>query len=417
MKVKIRVAKKTTLENFLFAVALFCVSSFALLEHVSISIPLFSVVKMPLLYLGGIAMVGKSFFLIRQLRFKKIFIVVVVTAVLSGLLACSAQYNIKPVLGESPVSDTNRLILYLVELIFLMIWACRTEKSVFVLNFLFRYVLVLTVITDLLMFTRILTFSNGRFETYLVGTKFSVCYLHMNLLTLWYCLRQNFSYSDRTIKRVIWLGIPFITLVSVYVDCITGILGCLMLLGLFWLLNTKAQKWLGKFCSPLTLGLFMLGSVIFPFVARQVLSTPIFRFFIEEVFGRDVTLTGRLNIFRVFGESMEGHWLWGFGWGNGNVVSVAMFGYENSQNALLQWFLQAGVPAALMFVLLMLLILNQHYHSANRLRSMPFVVLIYIYVLLGTIETTYSMSFLLWFAVIFMLSNEKKQPVTEQLSS
>lgn len=416
MRLRIRVSKRTTTERFLLSMALFCISSFALLEHVSISVPMFSSLKMPLLYLGGIFLLTKLLFILKQLRKKRLFSVFSVVLIMSVLLLFSAQFNKNPVIGESPISDTNRLILYLLELFLLMIWVSQTQSSQFVLKFLFRYVLILAIVTDILLFTKLLTFSDGHFETYLIGTKFSVCYLHMNLLTLWYCLKQNFSYQDRTTKRIIWLGIPFITLVSIYVDCVTGILGCLMLLVLFWLLNTKLQKKLIKFCSPVTMSLFLLASVIFPFVAEQVLSTPAIAYIIEDVFGRDVTLTGRLNIFEIFGDRMQGHWMWGFGWGNGNAVSVALFGYENSQNALLQWFLQAGVPAALLFVTLMLLIMRQHHKSANRLRNMPFVLLIYIYIVLGTIETTYSMSFLMWFAVIFMLTNEKKPVVTEPIT-
>ena len=49
MKLKIRVRTRLPLEEVLLFTALFCVATFALLEHVSVTISLFSYVKKPLL--------------------------------------------------------------------------------------------------------------------------------------------------------------------------------------------------------------------------------------------------------------------------------------------------------------------------------------------------------------------------------
>ena len=59
-------------------------------------------------------------------------------------------------------------------------------------------------------------------------------------------------------------------------------------------------------------------------------------------------------------------------------------------------------------ILVLLIIFRQMSRSREKVRSMPFAVLIYMYIILGTIETTFSMSFLLWFGVIYMLVNERK---------
>ena len=61
----------------------------------------------------------------------------------------------------------------------------------------------------------------------------------------------------------------------------------------------------------------------------------------------------------------------------------------------------------LLLVLLMLMIFRQRSKLGAFKKSMPLVILIYVYILLGTVEITFSMNFLLWLGVLFMQVNEK----------
>ena len=398
------------MDALLMGITALCVCCYALLEHASISVPLISYIKMPIMYLGGICILLRLFPLLRVIRKRRYFFVFLVLFALCCTLLLTVAFYKSTRIGVSPLRSTVRLILYLVELFFLMVWAAETGRGRFMLDFLFYGVLFLTAVSDFLMFSKIMVFWDGRFETYLVGTKFSVSYFHMNLLTLWFLRNRERAFSDRKAKRIIILGVPYVACVSIYVDCMTGVLGCSVLLVLFLLLNTQFQRKLMRFNSPVLLTLCLLASVVFPFVAEAVISIPAVTYFLEEILARDTTLTGRVNIFTAFAQAMEEHWLWGYGYGNGNTVSQGMFGYANAQNALLHWILQIGIPATCLMILLMVMIFQQLYQSRNQSLSMAFVALIYVYIVMGTIETTFSMSFLLWFAMIFLLVNEKKDP-------
>ena len=59
MKIRLKRRPHFSLEKLLLFVAIFCVSTFALLEYASISIPLFSLVKWPLLYVGGACLISQ----------------------------------------------------------------------------------------------------------------------------------------------------------------------------------------------------------------------------------------------------------------------------------------------------------------------------------------------------------------------
>lgn len=408
MKIRLKQPKGMSLKTLLMYTAMFCVTSFALLEHASISVKVVSMIKTPMMYLGAACIICQFFYFAKRLKKKRYFYLFLSLLLLCGMLFLSAYFNEKPKYGEDPIKDTVRLVLYLLELFMLMIWVAETGRGKQLLDYLFCYILILTVATDFLLLSRIIVFSDGRFETYLVGTKFSVSYLHMNLMTLWYVRNRDRFRSDKKARRIIYIGMPIALITTIRVDCISGALGCLLLFVLFLIIDKPVQKRLLKLNSPWVLALALAISVIFPFVAETILNIPAVTYLVENLLGRDNKLTGRLNIFEAYGREMEKHWIWGYGYGNGNAAAVSLFGYENSQNALLHWVLQVGIPATACLVLLLLMIFRQLSRSSEKTRCMPFVALIYIYVILGMIETTFSMSLILWFAVIFMMTNEKK---------
>lgn len=408
MKLRIQTKKRVSADEVLMGTVTACVVLFALLEHSSVSIPIVSYIKMPLMYLGGICVLLRMGSLAGAIRKRRYFYIFSVLFSLCCLLLMTVYFNRNTRIGSLPLRATARLILYLVELFAVMVWAAETGKGKFILDFLFYSVLLMTLASDFLMFSRLQVFHDGRFETYLVGTKFSVSYFHMNLLALWFFRNRERALSDRKAKRVIILGVPYVALVSIYVNCMTGLLGSVVLLVLFLMLNTQFQRKLVRFNSPVLLTLCLTASVVFPFIAEAVVSIPAVTYFVEEIMGRDSTITGRTLLFGMIGKKMEGHWLWGYGYGNANAVSERMFGYANTQNAILQWVLQIGIPATCLLILLLVMIFHQLYQSRRRQECMAFVMLIYVYVIMGTIETTFNMSFIMWFALIFMLVNEKE---------
>ena len=145
-------------------------------------------------------------------------------------------------------------------------------------------------------------------------------------------------------------------------------------------------------------------SALFPFVAEQIMSLSVVEKFVMNILDRGSDLTGRINIYASFFSKMEGYWLWGYGFGNGNVVATRLFGYANAQNALLQWVLQIGLPGTGLLVYLMCTIFKRLKDRYTVDKAMPLIFLIYLYIILGMVETTFSMSFLLWLALIFMIS-------------
>ena len=411
---KIKLSTNITLNTVAIYIALFCVATYALMEHVSTTISAFSVVKMPLMYLGGLCVLTQIKMISRVLLRKNYFYMLLALTVMCMLLLTTVLFNRNTTIGDSPAMHTLRLIFYLYELFLVMILLAETGRGRAALNFLFWYVLVLVVANDVLMFTRIMTFRSGKFENYLVGTKFSVSYRHLNLLTLW-AIRSNrglIGWKKRASKVFTVAATGYIVLVAVRVDCMTGILGGLALMVLLGVMNSPRRNKLLRFTASGVLLTAMVLSVVFAFIAEGIMEIPFVRYVVEEVLSRDTTITGRTNIYDMYINNMEGRWLAGYGFGNGNDAAVTLFGYENVQNGLLQWVLQVGVPTTVALVAVLLTVFRQikRRNPKNMDKILPLTAMIYVYIILGTIETTFDMAFLMWFAMIFMLVNEK-QPI------
>ena len=177
---RLRVLQKFSLNGMFIFVALFCVSTYAFLEHMSICIPAFSSVKLPLMYLGFGCMITQIRTILRCVFKKKKFYMLLALVGFCFMLVISMFANHNTSIGTSPMRNTIRLLLYLVEVFVVMIVIAETGRGAAVIRFLYWYLLILMIINDGLMFSQIITFRDGRFEGYLVGTKFSVAYLHMN---------------------------------------------------------------------------------------------------------------------------------------------------------------------------------------------------------------------------------------------
>ncbi len=407
---RIRLPRYLSLNTIAIYIALFCVATYALLEHTSITLASFSSLKMPLVFLGVVCLIPQIKLLSRVLLRKKYFYVLLALAILCMLLLGTMLLNRNAEMGGSPVRRTVRLVLYLVELFLIAIVMSETNRVKSTISFLFWYGLLIAGINDAVMFSRVIVFNPGKYETYLLGTKFSVAYLHMYLLVLWFVKNRKNGWDSGLPRVPTILLTVLVFLVAIRVNCMTGIIGGCVLIVLLRIIDTPKRKRLLKFTAPWMLGIAFICSILIAFVIDSIAEIPAIEYLIEDVLSRDTSITGRTNIYDMYISNMAGHWLAGFGYGNANEVSNALFGYANTQNALLQWVLQVGVPTTVAMIVLFMQVFRQ-IKRKNLEMILPLVALIYVFIILGVIETTFNMAFFLWFALIFMLSNEKQQPM------
>lgn len=414
MKIRIRRTGQGRFQWFCAMMALFFVSSFALLEDVSISIPAFSSLKFPILYAGAAFLLPHINLYLRNVLKKKYFYILCIVMLLCAMLALDMWQNQSPSLGSNPMRSTVRLILFLVELFLLAILISETGSLKSALNLLYWYTLVLVIITDFLLLTRLVTFRSAtNYENYLLGTKFSTVYTHMYLLALWMMRRKDGKKQNGWQNWFYSIMVLLFLVVSIRVDCMTGVLGFLLLLALHWISNIHQRRMSVMFSSPAMLTLSLIASILFPFIAERIVSIPTVTYLIQEVLGRELNLTGRMAIFQNYGRQMGDYWMWGVGYGNGNTAAEWMFRCANAQNALLHWILQIGIPTTIVVTVLFVAVFHQLSRYGRRNEIMPIVLLLYVFLIMGMVETTMNMCFFLWITLIFVHVNEKRSPAPE----
>ena len=406
---KIIIKQKIGFQDTLQWIAVFCVVSFAMVEHMSIPIPEISSIKMPLVLVGGLCVIPQlKLFLVNVFK-KRYFAIFLILLTLCGFLLFAMKYNSDTVSGYSPERNTIRLVLYLLELFILMIVFAERGQSRSVISLVFGYVLLIVILTDVFMFTRLVTFGTERLPYYLVGSKFSVVYRHFDLLVLW-CIRQADKNRDTTAnKLVLWAAALTVMLVAIYVDCMTGVLGSVLLVLL--ILRQRASRKIKKLlAAPSFFILCILVCTLIAFVIGFILDIPFVTNLIEDVLRRDTTLTGRIKIYQNYIDVMGGHWLFGYGFGSGNVVSMQHFGCANAQNAMLHWVLQSGWIVSTLLIAFFAQVVKRVNDARKEMGKTIelLLALIYTYVILGIVETTYSMSFILFMALLLMTANDKK---------
>lgn len=384
---------------------MFCILSYSILESVPISIPEFADVKRVLLLIGGLYLFTQCRLILRNLK-KRGYLIVFVLVVLFALsIIFPAVLN----LNYTSHYLTINLIVYLLELFAFMMCAAEKEHCESVFKFLFWYALLLAIVTDILMFSKIVTFESGFFETYLIGTKFAVSYLHIYLFAFF--LMKKKSRSFLTARNIIFLivftsGMFFI---KQRIDCNTGLIGYILLILLMFVFNMVSETALRKLSSYSCLLIVLIGCTLFAFAAEAILSIPSIENFIVNGLHRDATLTGRTAIYGAYAEMMQGHWLWGYGYTNTFNIAMSLFNYANAQNGLLQWILQIGVVPVSIMLIIFVVIFKQMSRKKHLKQIIPVISLVYVYALLGTVEVTISMNFFLWMALIFLWSHQETE--------
>lgn len=277
---------------------------------------------------------------------------------------------------------------------------CVNNKMGMVVQYYYKLTLLWTLLTDILTIFLTSVFTT-RAGNYLVGTKFTVSYLHLLLIAL-------LMTKDRIVKRnkIISNSALFVTLIwsafiIIRVQCNTGLIGLVLL---FIILATPKKIKIGL-CSPLLFTTTVLMSTAFSIGYEAVLANPSIQHFISYYLKRELTLTGRTYIYAMMPKILKGHYAIGYGYGTTYEVCRHFTGFADTQNAILEWIVQLGVVGTIILVVFFLCTFKKMKlcREDNLLKCMPLVGYIYSMVLLGTVEITFDNLFFGTVAIVYGL--------------
>ncbi|SFO26644.1 hypothetical protein SAMN04487831_11510 [Pseudobutyrivibrio sp. UC1225] len=243
--------------------------------------------------------------------------------------------------------------------------------------------------------------------TFLLGTKFAVVYWHLFWIALYLYLHDTQNIKWGTIA----LFMSYMVVLCLWISCATGIVGTFIFV-VMYMFFTNAYTILGNKWVYL---LFLLICGSFAFTYTFVLNSALVQKVVTEYLGRSLTLTGRVNIYELLPLILlQRPW---FGYGFGTTYTVYMFftGYADSQNGIVEWMSQVGVIGTIFLIGFM----TYMFAFANKYKSIrkviyPFIILIYIFIFISTVEISYNRIFLSILGIIWAIALGNEGEINEE---
>ena len=286
---------------------------------------------------------------------------------------------------------------------------CQREEMQNLIKVFYRMTLLVVIATDcLILFTTIHLQYGG--DVFLVGTKFSVIYMHFYLITFFIAdknVRLRTIRGSSLNNAILVLFFIMTMIMSIELGTATGIVGTVALLLFLWL----NEKNIGFFLNSKSFFFALMVSLLFAVFVEIILSNSVVTYIITKLLGKDVTLTFRTVIYSMLPNIMKGRWLWGFGYGTGYEV-LMRHGIVDAQNGVFDWIQQIGIFGTMLLVMWLCIAMkrpkNDYKINYSDVRSLT--ALIYVFVLLATVEITFSSDFL---AAVVLLYGIKMQRIQE----
>jgi O-antigen ligase len=208
--------------------------------------------------------------------------------------------------------------------------------------------------------------------------------------------------QNRKIRMLLPFLFAAVCVVCKYIDCNTSVLGT----AVFFLVAyapDRVREVLGRKRFALIVIVICAMFVFFDSFAQ----IPPVKYFITEVLGRDVTLTGRAQIFKILPKIIRGSpWL---GYGSSSEIMHRYTGAYNAQNGFFDLVVQNGIPSAVLYVVLIVALIRK-----GESRDAAFVLgATYGYFVMSTVEMTFGSTLMLFGILLFTDSDVyRDEPVT-----
>lgn len=230
--------------------------------------------------------------------------------------------------------------------------------------------------------------TGDKFNCFFLGNKFNVVYLHL-FFWAFYLLYQQLIKKNKRMCTI--LIIALVIFVSIYVKCSTGIIAIFVFCLLCF---EKFEKY---FFNPVTtfISIGIFDTILF--VNAAFLSTPFIKFIIENVLGKEIGLTGRMDIYTRIGYLVSKNILFGYGYENNTYVASQTVLASNVQNGVLDNVVSFGIIGT---ALLAIWIWSCLKFAQKNGKLNAFSYLLYTYIVISSVEIVFRTNFIIIIALI-----------------
>lgn len=269
------------------------------------------------------------------------------------------------------------------------------------LRVLFAVLLIICFLNDA---TVIMASVNASDSVYLIGNKFTTGDLHIFVLAIYAAfLTKKHGYVHCNwgiyLAFVVWS-----VFILVKAQAMTALLGFLLSALITVLLNKKIKGYLLN--GWVYVAILAVGNLVY-FGTGFLLQSDIVQYFVSNVLGRSLTMTGRTPIYDCLEMIISEKPI--FGWGYGTDIVERVVGYGNAQNGVADLAVHYGVIGVVSFGLLLVSVLKS---TTDRSPCVfAFTGMLYAAILTSMAEITFGLSFffrLAFLAVMLSSANHEK---------
>ena len=320
-------------------------------------------------------------------------------------VAYACYRNAGTVPGRNPLAFAKYDLIAFSCIFISIIYTAQNKKLEQLLKIVTCVIAAFCLINDMFMLIGYQFGATAGGVNYFVGTKFTVAYLHMSLIVAYTLISANSTSRNR--RAIIAFLVVLSIAVSIRSDCNTGIIGIVLLA--FMILGNEYSKGIRNLLYTRPFFVFSLFyGLIFAALVTIILANPFVQHIIVDVLDRELTLTGRTDIYAYLFLALANSILFGYGYGNSYTISKNFFGYANTQNGLAEWLLQVGIIGAIPMVLLFFYCIFSIISTDKEKEMMPVVAMLYVFNFLASVEVTISIIYFYWIFVLLAWAGEKK---------
>lgn len=230
--------------------------------------------------------------------------------------------------------------------------------------------------------------TGDRFNCFFLGNKFNVVYLHLFLWAFYLLYQQLIKKNKRMYAALI---IALVIFVSIYVKCSTGIIAVIV----FFILCF--EKFESIIFNPVTtfVSIGVFDTILF--VNSAFLSLPFVRFVIEDILGKEIGLTGRMDIYARIGQLVSQNFWFGYGYDNNTYVSSKIVLAANVQNGVLDNVVSFGIVGTALLAIMIWSCLKFAWKNG---KLNAFSYLLYTYIVISSVEIVFRTNFIIIIALI-----------------
>ncbi|MCI8307605.1 MAG: hypothetical protein HFH14_06095, partial [Lachnospiraceae bacterium] len=183
---------------------------------------------------------------------------------------------------------------------------------------------------------------------YFAGNKFRTSYYFM---LLWSVIYVKF-YEKFKVNVVLFVlyrfSFVFLIMFCYWIKCSTAVVGSIVMLLMTFFserVRKKLLSWKVIIVSIVVVGLIIL-------LLRQIVDIEYIEYFIVNILGENLGLTGRFVIYDRLFDIVKIHPFFGFGYGNSAIQAYVASYFSNAQNSVIQGVIDYGLFGAVAFGLM-----------------------------------------------------------------